>query len=62
MLKERRMDPVSISTHGVSFLSAPVSATDYIIPPVHKRFLTHTHAHTPLCDRWLQAVLQLLGL
>lgn len=50
MLKERHMDPVSISTHGVSFclLLCLLSVADYIIPPVHQRFLTHTNTYTHL--------------
>lgn len=55
VLKERHMDLVSISTHGVSFCLPHVSAADNIIPPVHQGFHTHTHnphTDTPLCHRW----------
>lgn len=42
MLKERHMDPVSISTHGVSFCLLLC----LLLTSSFQRFLTETHTHT----------------
>lgn len=59
MLKERHMDPVSISTHGVSFclLLCPLLTTSFlqcIRGSSHTHTYTHTRAplHAPLRHRW----------